>query len=264
MRTFVIYLTALLTIAGTAVFAQGGRQASGLHGQQAGPPASAAPVITIHITGPVKDVFLGTGLQNPAIVIENNADNMEYLTRLAPLFFLQEDYGFEVEPGNVVDAEVTQCCNSGADYYLALSIQNVTLDGPVIQLRDPITGVPLWTAAGRQRRNGQAKAGYGGGGCFVGAQTVTVSGVVQEFSAPTGLRLPVLVVKTDAGETLTIKVGPVRILLENGFELSAGEQVTVTYAVSSCTGEKVAFLLTTPTGITATLRNSDGTIAWKP
>lgn len=61
--------------------------------------------------------------------------------------------------------------------------------------------------------------------------------------------------------SLTVKIGPSRILLAGDFDVKAGDKITAKIALVTCTGEFVALELTED-GKTIKLRNDDGTPAW--
>ncbi len=74
--------------------------------------------------------------------------------------------------------------------------------------------------------------------------------------------MPVLILKTQDGKLITLKIGPERILFDHDFELKPGETVTARFGVAACSEEYVALQLTNAAGKTVVLRNDDGTAAW--
>jgi hypothetical protein len=82
-------------------------------------------------------------------------------------------------------------------------------------------------------------------------------------NAALGVQFPVLVLKADDGNLLTIKIGPERAILASDFELNPGDKLTVKYGLATCGDELVTLELTDAKGNTLTLRNDDGTPAWK-
>jgi len=212
------------------------------------------------IEGTVTAVNIAYGAQYPSIVV-NGAT-----IKVAPLWYLLEN-DFELKTGDSVKVTAAPCNQPGATDLYALEIVNTTTN-TTIKLRDE-SGLPLW-GGGRGRRGGLnamntnsgARGGPNGmrantaarGGCIDPASVRTVTGVVAAVNAGAGIQMPTLTLKTADGQSITMKIGPERILLANDFELKPGDQVTAKYALATCTNEYVALELTNSAGLTVVLR----------
>lgn len=259
MKKFLpILLAASFTLA--AAFAQGPKGPGGnTAAPRTGSGLDVAQAKTI--SGDVTAVQTSYGAQYPSIVVAQTQ------IKLAPVWFLLES-DFEVKVGDKVEVLAAPCtCADGS--YSALKI---TANGVTVELRDA-AGLPLWLANGSgQMSGGQMSGGQGthsgpnpaaprtGEGCLDAASATTVSGVVESVTVGAGIQQPVLVVKAGTA-AITIKIGPERVLFLNDIELKAGTEITVKYAVASCSNENVALSLTVG-GVTVVLRGDDGRPAW--
>ncbi len=86
-------------------------------------------------------------------------------------------------------------------------------------------------------------------------------GVIDAVTQGAGIQQPQLTLVA-AGKSITVKIGPEKILLAADLELKAGMTLTVRYATASCTGELVALSLTDESGKTLALRSDNGAPAW--
>jgi hypothetical protein len=207
-------------------------------------------------SGDITAVNLAYGAQYPTIVVAQTT------IKLAPVWFLLES-DFELKAGDKVDV-IAAPCNCAGGSWAALSI---TKAGVSVDLRDSL-GLPLWLSQGR----GSAGPGMGthngpspaaprtGGGCVDPASITTVSGVVESVTLGVGIQQPTLVVKAGAA-SITIKIGPERVLFASDIELTAGSAVSVKYGLATCSNENVALSLTAG-GVTVVLRQDDGRPAW--
>lgn len=249
-------LLSLILTAGT-VLAQGGPRPG--RGPGSGSGTGTGPIHTQAalnmsavqvIAGAITGVQIGYGTQYPSIVVDQKT------IKVAPVWFLLEN-DFELKEG--MDVRVTAAPGNppNESYLHAIEIAAVAA-GKTLKLRDE-AGVPLW----------RGEFSWGGGtpqalgtGCVDLASIRTVKGVVESVNAGYRIQQPSMVLKTEAG-LLTIKLGPERFLLSSDFEVKAGATLTVKYGLAACTEEYVALQLTNEAGETLSLRNDDGTPAWR-
>jgi hypothetical protein len=201
------------------------------------------------ITGTVAAVDIGYGMQYPSIKVDNT------VIKVAPVWYLL-DQGFELRTGDTVSV-VAAPSNSANDPYLHAVEITKTSSNLRIVLRDA-SGVPLWTANRR---------GAGGpmlsGGCLDPSTAATVNGTVDKVNMGLGIQMAALVLKTADDKLLVFKLGPERVLLAADVELKAGDVIAVKYAAETCNDELVVLSFTAADGLTVTLRNDDGTPAWR-
>ena len=249
MRKAFMLATALL--AATAVWAQGPR---GMRGVGMGPQRGASLLDMTKITlveGTVSAVNLAYGAQYPAIEISKTR------IKVAPVWFLLEN-DFEIKTGDRL--RVTGAPSTVDAYLHAIEILNLASNAR-ITLRDS-NGLPEWTSRGGMFGAGGGLGPGAPGGCIDPASVTTLSGLAEQVTAGPGIQQPTLVLKPADGNLVSIKIGPERILLQNDFELNAGQAVMAKVAVASCTGEQIALELSSG-GVTVVLRNADGTPAWR-
>jgi hypothetical protein len=241
----------LLLAAAASCAAQGMRA-----GQKPNQPAAALDPAAIQtISGAVTAVNIAYGAHYPSIVVNGT------VIKVAPIWFLLEN-DFEIKTGDNVTVKAAPCNQPAENDLYALEIVNEAAQA-TIKLRDA-SGLPLWIG-GRGRRGGAPGMRMGAGpmrgmglgargGCIDPATVRTVTGVVDQVNAGAGIQMPVLTLRTGDGQTVTMKIGPERILLANDFELKPGDQVTAKYALATCTNEFVALELTNAAGATVVLR----------
>jgi hypothetical protein len=252
----------LMLAAAASCGAQGMR--AGQNGAKPNQPAAALDPAAIQtISGTVTAVNIAYGAQYPSIVVNGTT------IKAAPIWFLLEN-NFEIKTGDSVTVKAAPCNQPAETGLYALEIINDTTQAS-IKLRDE-SGLPLWGGM-RGRRGGgpgmmrmgagamamgagpaRAAAAGARGGCIDPAGVKTVTGIVEQVNAGAGIQMPALTLKTADGQTITMKIGPERILLANDFELKPGDQVTAKYAPAACTNEFVALELTNAAGNTVVLR----------
>lgn len=245
MRTSHIVVVAAVLAASVTALGQGmrGRQLA------AGVDLTRAQTVT----GTVTAVHLNYGTEYPSITMN------EMVIKMAPVWFLL-DQGFQVKAGDQVTAVVVPSTAPNDAYFYAIEITNNTLQTTTIVLRDA-AGIPLWSGRLGARTMALGRVSPRGG-CLDARTVQTVTGVIESMSAGAGIQMPSLVVKTEIGALVTVKIGPERILLENDFELKVRDVLTVRYVQATCSNEKVALELTNAAGVTLVLRNVDGTPDW--
>jgi hypothetical protein len=228
-------------------YAQGPRAGgAGQRGQGGGLNMSAIQTIE----GVVTQVNIAYGVEYPSIVVNKQQ------VKVAPAWFLL-NHDFEIKTGDSLRIKAAPSAVRNDGFFYAVEITKGTA---TIALRDDF-GVPLWSGRGRGAQTRPFGTGQHGG-CIDAASVATVTGTLEKANAGVGVQQPTLVLRLTDGTLLTVKIGPERILLDAGFELSAGDKLTVTYALASCTDEYVALELVNAAGETLVLRTADGTPAW--
>jgi hypothetical protein len=240
---------AIIIAAGSLALAQGPR------GPQTGYPTNPAAGLDMTkvetIEGLAMTINAGYGSQYPSVQIDRTT------VKVAPVWFLLEN-DFEIKAGDKLKVTAAPCLQVRDPYLSAITITN-TASGASITLRDS-NGIPLWTrepGVGRDEERPRTCIG-----CSGPTSIATASGTVNQISAGIGIQMPSLVLKTADGNLLTVKIGPERILEGADFEIKAGDELTVRYAVT-CTRETVALELTNSAGARIVLRNDDLTLAWR-
>ncbi len=245
MKKTLLFTAVFLATATAVSFAQKGPQGPG------SPNRSKLNMSDVRtISGEVTGVQIGYGTQYPSITVEQTA------IKVAPLWYLL-DNGFEIKTGDQVLVLAAPSLLPNDSYLYAIDITNQT-DNTQIVLRDA-NGVPLWTG------------GNGGGGQATTQSTAqsalrtiyTVTGTVESLNMGVGIQMPTMVVKSDTGSLITIKLGPERILLSADFELKASDWVKAKYLYVSCTGQNLALELTNSSGDTLVLRDNNGRPVWR-
>ena len=245
-KTFLLAI-AILATATAVSFAQKGQQGPNSSNRR-GSRLNMADVRTI--SGVVTAVHINYGTQYPSITVDQS------VIKVAPLWFLI-DNNFEVKMGDQVTVLAAPSLLPDDSYLYSIEISDITGDTEIV-LRDA-DGVPLWTGA----RGGRGQAGAQARAARCPSKTInTVIGAVENLNMGIGIQMPSLVVKSDSGTLVSLKLGPERILLAADFELKEGERVTAKYLYVSCTDQNLALQLTNSSGDTLVLRNDDGTPAW--
>lgn len=203
------------------------------------------------VTGTVTAVNLAYGAQYPTITVAKS------VIKVAPVWFLL-DRNFELKAGDPVSLTAAPSLLPNDSYLYAIDILNTASKAKVV-LRDT-SGIPLWTGLANGRGNPGAPGD--GIGCIDPGTVATVYGTVEKVSMGAGIQMPTLVVKTNDGKLIAMKLGPERILLAADFELKEGEDVSAKYASGTCMDENVALQLTDATGKTVVLREEHGTPNW--
>lgn len=200
-------------------------------------------------SGDITAVQVAAGAQYPTIVLDKTT------IKIAPVWFLLES-DFEIKTGDKVDVLAAPCtCTDGSWAAIKITKGSVT-----VELRDSL-GLPLWLSAmkGQGSHNGPNPAAPRTGEPQIDpASITTVTGVVESVTLGAGIQQPTLVVKAGSA-SISIKIGPERVLFASDIELKAGVEVTVKYAV--CANENVALSLTAG-GITVIFRQDDGRPGW--
>lgn len=201
------------------------------------------------ISGVVSSIQTALGAQYPSIVVGGAQ------IKIAPVWFMIEN-DFALAGGDAVKVLAAPCLCADPSL-LAIEI---TKGSDTITLRDSL-GLPLWSV----RTNGQGggmnpQAPRSGAGCLDAATIQTVAGTVVSVTAGAGIEQPVLVLNTGSA-TLSIRIGPERVLFASDLELKAGDAVTVKIGASTCDNETLALSLTAGS-ITVVLRDETGRAVW--
>lgn len=247
------YLALMLAL-GAWLFAQGPRGNSGA--RQGAPAACSGTALdmtrTVVIEGKIEAVSIEAGVQYPSIVVDGKT------IKVAPVWYLLEN-DFELAAGDLVKVVAApSLCTDGS-----LAAVEITKDTQTIVLRDSL-GIPLWIkglAGGKGKADAAARSGAGGA-CLDLASLETVTGAVISVNAGLGIQQPSVVLKTADGRTLSIRVAPERVLLEQDIELAAGMTLKAKVARSTCVDGLVALELTMPDGVVVRLRDESGRPVW--
>lgn len=202
------------------------------------------------LEGTVTEVNIAYGVEYPSVVINKQQ------VKVAPAWFLL-DQDFEIKTGDSLRIKAAPSAIRNDGFLYAVEIAKGTA---TIALRDS-SGIPLWAGRGR----GDQSLPFGVGqhvGCVDAASIATVTGTIDKVNAGVGIQQPTLVLKLSDGKLLTVKIGPEHILLEADFALAAGDKLTVTYALATCSDEYIALELMDAAGNKLVLRNADGRPAW--
>jgi hypothetical protein len=128
-----------------------------------------------------------------------------------------------------------------------------------------MTAILLLVAATAMAKNGKGPNQPNGGtgmGCLACASldlraVETVTGPAVSFEGGPGVGMPTLVL-APGGQDLEVTVGPYRLWIDSGIEVTPGESLTVTYAPCARTGHFVALSVTeNETGKTVQLRDPE-------
>jgi hypothetical protein len=199
------------------------------------------------ITPAVSAVAIGYGVQYPFVTIG------KVQIKVAPIWYLLEN-DFEMKVGDNLSVQTAPPASKSDPYLYAIEIQN-TATGQRLTLRDAL-GRPLWVGSA------STSGGRTGGGCVLGSTSAVVSGTIEQISSGLGIQMPTLILRVVDGALVTFKLGPERILLESDLELKVGEQITVTYASSTCCASLVALAITDGARKSVVLRDEDGRPVW--
>ncbi|HZT30310.1 MAG TPA: hypothetical protein VFA33_10530 [Bryobacteraceae bacterium] len=199
------------------------------------------------IEGVISALNLVYGVQYPSMVVNNTE------IKLAPAwYFVENDFELAVKDRVRVTAAPCRACGDPALYAIDITI---TASGDVIVLRSS-AGLPLWT-----RGAGQGSGAAARGAGIDSGSIRTVTGKISSVNAGAGIQMPTLTLAVD-GASLSVRIGPERVLLEADFPLHVGDQITARIALATCTGQYVALSLTNAQGTTLVLRNDDGAPVW--
>lgn len=212
------------------------------------------------ISGRITAVQVAFGAQYPSITLDGKT------IKIAPVWFLLEN-DFELAAGEEVSVLAAPSAKAGDPSLYAISIAK-TASGVSLTMRNE-AGVPLWTMPGNG--GGMANANGNGNpaaprqsqgtGCVDASTIAEVKGAVDAVTQGAGIQQPQLTLVA-GGKSITVKIGPERLLLAADIEIKSGMTLTVRYATAACTGELIALSLTTEDGVKIVLRNDDGTPAW--
>lgn len=210
------------------------------------------------VSGKITAVQLAYGAQYPSITLDGKT------IKIAPVWYMLEN-DFELAAGDEVRVVAAPSARPDDPSLHAVSITKVS-SGATLTMRND-AGVPLWSASGKAGAGSAAGGGMmqnrgsQGTGCVDPSTITQAQGVIDAVSQGAGIQQPQLTLNSE-GKSITLKIGPERLILAAGVELKSGMTLSVRYATASCTGELVALSLTDAAGTVVVLRNDDGTPAW--
>lgn len=280
MKSLVVIGAALVLAASV-----GAQQRRGATGTGTVPRIDTGAAVTM--SGEVVVFLAGYGEGMPELVIRESSGT-ESTFVLGPFYYLQAQ-GFTAQPGDLAEVQGWACatCEHGV---AVAQVKNLTRSLTLV-LRNA-DGTPAWIGTqnvGVRRRLG---AGTSGTGTVAGAQATgsqdtgngpaagmrrhggqgvcsgggpdllraaTYAGTVKSFVGGAGEGFPTLVLTSSAGE-VTIVLSPYRALLQAGYTLAIGAEVTVKAAPVTVDGVDhwVALTLTDlATGLQVVLRNPE-------
>lgn len=265
MKTFALNSLRIMTAA--AILAVPGL-AQGQKGPNPSAPGSGQAQINMAmataVSGKITAVQIAYGAQYPSITLEGKT------IKIAPVWFML-DNDFELAAGDEVKVLAAPSAKEGDPSLYAITIEKPA-SGVTLTLRSE-AGIPMWTMPSAGPNANTSGAGYGGtgnpssprlnqgAGCVDPATITEVKGVVDAVTLGAGIQQPQLTVIA-GGKSLTVKIGPERLILAADFELKTGMTLTVRYATATCTGELIALSLSDESGARIVLRNDIGTPAW--
>ena len=219
-----------------------------LASQPTSQPVTAGPLgmTTIHdLTGTLVDIIGGAGLGHP--YFEFTAGTTTYNIKATPYKLL-----VSLKIPDLIGQTVRMIfaeCRQGS--YVALQL---IAGSDVYVFRDE-SGIPAWRMWAVDRNPGSAN----GPPRVDTASIQTVTGIVENVGASlVSNRLRVQVRSRDQ-QLAWVSLGPESLLLDQGFELHVGDQVSIMLAVQAENRERVALQLQNPeTGQMAMIRNMEG------
>ena len=220
----------------------------------------ASPLATV--TGTVEELFnAGFDEEEPSMKIST----LDKLIKLAPVwFFLEND--IEIDKGDTVKVTYAASAISGDLYAIRIELLD---EGASIDLRNPETGQPLWVGGYAYNRNARGRngAGYQGegartGNCLDLASAVTVTGTINAILRPEGIRQTKIAFTPDGGQQILVRMGPVRLLMQQGLMIQEGARLTLTVAKDACSDELVVTAAGPEGAEPITLRNAVGAPTW--
>ena len=204
-------LTALLTPVVPSLMAQGGGMNRSM--SQAG----QLPADVVEIQGVVESVTMGFGQGMPSFILA--VPGRGKITVMVGPYRAWTDSAFELKAGMTVMVRAFASATR-PDTYVA------------VEIKDPASGasVQLSAGGGRGRRGGPGTGERPCGG--IGPQLDlangrTFDGTVIDVEMEPGKGLPTFTLDTGKGERVTILASPYRALVDAGFTITSGDEVSV-------------------------------------
>ncbi|MBZ5496166.1 MAG: hypothetical protein LAP85_07155 [Acidobacteriia bacterium] len=244
----IVVIAGLLAIAGLA-------QNRIPHQGATAPMAHAAAQNVVTLAGTVTSVNMAPGRGMPSVVLHTPAGDFTVL--LGPYRLLTNNK-FEIKPGDTAQVKAFQDPQT-ANAYVATEI---TVNGSTLVLRDaggmPHAGGRMGMQQGGRMMGMQHNADgtmqgmrgmhamHGAGTCAYSAANLDLSaltvleGAVLSVNLGAGQGMPTFVL-TSGGKNLTIAACPYHALVKAGFQISAGDVMSVkAYPITNAAGSYVA------------------------
>ncbi|MBN9656607.1 MAG: hypothetical protein J0H49_00430 [Acidobacteria bacterium] len=269
-KSWILMLTLVLLCAGVALGygqdgAQGGPPATppgsgtgpGQQPEKGTPPPDAVPnpakVILDLRGGSIVNVVAEYGASYPAIVFSHTTLASPIDVRLAPLWFLEEALGLDVQMlltfvGDPADLVVL--CKTVADETVYHAI-TLTVNGTTYRFRTD-EGKPLWNPSGKIKEGTATTPSLQVGTARnMGGEIIRIvpSLITGELT---------LMLRADDGLIYRIRLAEAEAVLATDFALRDRSRVQVRFALEAGTGETVALQLTTESQQTLRLRDENG------
>lgn len=252
---------ALMILASTLVFAQGGKKKKG--------EVDLSTLRTVN--GTVTTVSMDYGLGQPGFVMDAGSEGT-LSVHLGPYWYLVSQ-NFSVGVGDAVSAVVTDCPKTrDKGDVTAFSVDDLTSATSVV-LRDE-AGLPVWKKArgghgngggqgdgqGNGQGNGRRQGGYGAGLTVDLTTLVEMEGTVAQAGLGMGTHQNAITFSA-GGTDYSLGLGPLWYMVQQGFSVTAGDGLRVRMA--QCARGWVAFDVTNlTTGSTLVLRDEQGVPLW--
>ncbi len=254
-RNIVVGVVFLVTIGLMA--AQNGRGRPGT----AQPKAPEKPEKeSVTIQGEIEITYFDQkGIGYPAIVVDGKQ------IKLAPLWYLNQQE-IVLDVGDNVIVTASPCNQSDEELYYAITVEVLFEDGSsqIITLRDA-RGKPAWGGARSHHPTDPAsfsRRSKANGNGLVAASSTSVTGTVEFVIPGRGFQKPILLLRTPQGTLLPIVLGTPGQILAWDFEVRLGASLTVRYAFTQRTRERLALQLEDSSGHTITVRTEAGDPVW--
>lgn len=199
----------LLGITTTALMAQGWKQNR---------PLAQASESAVELEGIVESLTMGFGQGTPSFIL--SVPGRDSVTVVLGPYRAWSDSGFELKAGMTVSVRAFASSNQPNTYR-------------AVEIRDPATGATAHLRAGGGMPGRGGRAGDGAPPCAAWCPQLdlangrTFDGTVVDVDMELGKRLPLFTLDTGKGQMVTIVASPYRALVDAGFTVSSGDQVTV-------------------------------------
>jgi hypothetical protein len=257
-----ISIAALIIATATFVAVAQNQQNRGGNGPS-GPPTGGCQINIVTLTGTVESVNMGIRQKYPSFILAQ--DNGSKTTVLTGPYYILLENKFAIDIGNRMEVQAFPSLQF-ANSYVAVTLHNVTND-TTLTLRDE-NGLPVWTRGGGPAgKAGRARCFLNQPPYFDPSAIASFKGEVGSVSMGIGQGYPsfTLTNKVD-GRVVTIITGPYYLLVENDFEISTGDNMSVTAFPSLRFKDTYVAveLKNDDTSAVLTLRDENGLPLWGP